>query len=172
MSTDYYGLNASEISSGDGELTEVEKQIVDCLVDLMEAEDRRENEETYMDGLHFTLNQPELARNHELSQTLTELIEKRDLARSIIPSGLKSGGVEVIIGKENDSRAVQEYSVVISQYGLPDEAAGTISVMGPTRMPYARTIATVGYLSMVLSGLVSRLYGRELSAGSDDSKAD
>ena len=54
-------------------------------------------------------------------------------------------------------------SVVISQYGLRKEAVGTIGVIGPTRMPYARTIATVDYLSLILSGLVAKLYGREPS---------
>ncbi|MFC2056628.1 HrcA family transcriptional regulator, partial [Chloroflexota bacterium] len=58
---------------------------------------------------------------------------------------------------------IHDYSVVISRYGLPEEAVGTISVIGPTRMPYARTIATVGYLSLVLSELVAKLYGRETS---------
>ncbi|GAI72525.1 unnamed protein product, partial [marine sediment metagenome] len=31
----------------------------------------------------------------------------------------------------------------------------------PTRMPYARAISTVDYLSSVLSRLVAELYGRE-----------
>jgi len=168
MSSEFYGLSASKITELKDKLSDIEQQIVDCLVNLMETEDKRENEETYMDGLHFTLNQPELARNHALTQTLTELIENRDLVRSIVPSRLRSQGVEVIIGKENNAEAVHEYSVVISRYGLSDEAVGTISVVGPTRMPYARTIATVGYLSMVLSSLVARLYGKELPDVSGD----
>ena len=67
----------------------------------------------------------------------------------------------MIIGKENKAEAIQNCSVVISQYGLPDEAIGTIGVVGPTRMPYARTISTVSYLSSVLSQLVAELYGRK-----------
>ena len=102
-----------------------------------------------------------------MAQSLTELIEQRNLLRNIRPSDLGDKGVRVIIGKENDSEAVQEYSVVISEYGLPEEASGIISVVGPTRMPYARTIATVGYLSLVLSGLVAKLYGREVQDGPD-----
>jgi heat-inducible transcriptional repressor len=75
--------------------------------------------------------------------------------------------VWVIIGKENKIEAIHDYSVVVSQYGLPKEAVGTIGVIGPTRMPYARTIATVGYLSSVLSGLAAKLYGREMPAESN-----
>jgi heat-inducible transcriptional repressor len=93
--------------------------------------------------------------------SLMELVEQRSLLRSIVPPGLTSR-VQVIIGKENKTEAIHDYSVVLSQYGLPREAVGTIGVIGPTRMPYARTIATVGYLSSVLSGLEAKLYGKEI----------
>jgi len=172
LSAAYSGLTGSQVKAVSDELTDTEQQITDCLVQLMENEDNQEYEEPYLDGLHFTLNQPELAHNHLLAQTLTELIEQRNLLRNIMPSKLKGRGVQVIIGKENDAEVVQEYSVVISQYGLPDEAAGTICVIGPTRMPYARTIATVGYLSLVLSELVAKLYGREVPDGPDTDTAD
>ena len=68
--------------------------------------------------------------------------------------------VKVIIGKENEFDAFQNCSVVLSKYGVPGEAVGTVGVLGPTRMPYAHTISTVGYLSSLLSGLVAGLYGR------------
>jgi heat-inducible transcriptional repressor len=74
--------------------------------------------------------------------------------------------VEVVIGKENEAEAFHNYSVVISKYGFPEEAVGTVGVVGPTRMPYAHTISTVGFLSSVLSGLVAGLYGRETPTGS------
>ncbi len=82
--------------------------------------------------------------------------------KCVIPSKIEGAGVKVVIGKENETESVHNYSVVISQYGLPDEAVGTISVVGPTRMNYARTIATVEYLTVVLNILVARLYGREI----------
>jgi heat-inducible transcriptional repressor len=69
--------------------------------------------------------------------------------------------VQVVIGKENKAEVVRNYSVVISRYGVPEEAIGTISVVGPTRMPYARTISAINYLSSVLSGLVAELYEKQ-----------
>jgi heat-inducible transcriptional repressor len=33
--------------------------------------------------------------------------------------------------------------------------------VGPTRMPYARTISAVHYISSVLSQMVAELYGRK-----------
>ena len=158
----YSGLTSSQILAKDTELSLTQQQVTDCLVKIMEAEDGQEHDEYYFDGLHFTLGQPEFEHSQRM-RALIELVERRILLRNIIPSKLMGKGVQVIIGKENKTEAIQEYSVVISQYGLPKEAVGTISVIGPTRMPYARTMATVGYLSLVLSGLADKLYGRENS---------
>jgi heat-inducible transcriptional repressor len=125
----------------------------------MQTENEPEAERAYLDGLHFVLNQPEFRRAQE-ALTLMELVECRRLLSTITPEDMSRHGVQVIIGKENKAEAMQNCSVVISQYGLPEEAIGTIGVVGPTRMPYARTISAVSYLSMVLSQLVAELYGR------------
>jgi len=82
---------------------------------------------------------------------------------------MESHEVKVIIGKDNRAEAIQDCSVVISQYGLPDEARGTIGVIGPTRMPYARAISTIGYLASVMNTLVAELYGKKPPSGSEPS---
>jgi heat-inducible transcriptional repressor len=172
LSDMYSGLTSSQISTKGAELSSSEQQVTDCLIKIMEDEDNQEYEEPYLDGLHFTLNQPELTRNHLLAQILMELIEQRNLLKSIIPSRLTSKVVQVIIGKENEAESIHDYSVVISRYGLLGEAVGTIGVIGPTRMPYARTIATVNYLSQVLSGLAARLFGQEIPIESGEDVID
>lgn len=156
----YTGLNCAQISAKRGELPTREQAVTDCLIKLMTAEDSSESEGHYLDGLHFMLNQPEFNRNYSLLG-LVELAEQRALIRSIIPQRMISQGVQVIIGRENKNEAIRDYSVIFSHYGVPEQAVGTISVVGPTRMPYARAISTVDYLSSVLSRLVIELYGKE-----------
>ena len=160
----YSGLTSRQILAKVLELSPIEQQITDHLVEMMRAEDEQEYEESYLDGLHFILNQPEFAYSDRI-QTLMELVEHKSLLKSIVPSGLSRYGVHVVIGKENKAEAIHNYSVVISQYGLHGEATGTRGVVGPTRMAYAHTIPTVDYLSSVLSGLVAGLYGKEKTSG-------
>jgi heat-inducible transcriptional repressor len=160
----YSGLTSSQILAKTTELSPVEQQLTDCLVKIMQTEDEQEYDEPYLDGLHFMLSQPEFAYSHRVL-TLMELVEHRNLLKAIIPPELARHGVQVVIGKENQAEVIQDYSVVISRYGLPEEAVGTIGVIGPTRMPYARAISTVGYLSSVLSELVAELYSRETLTG-------
>jgi len=156
----YSDLTRPEILAKKVELSSTEEQLRNCLLKIMQAEDKQESERSYLDGLHFALNQPEF---HEAQRLLTlmELVECRRLLRTITPEEIASQGVQVIIGKENKADSIQNCSVVISRYGLPEEAVGTIGVVGPTRMPYARTISAVSYLSLVLSQLVAELYGRK-----------
>jgi heat-inducible transcriptional repressor len=161
MNLDYEGLTAAQITAKKVEPSPLEKQATDYLVEIMQAEDRQEYQEPYLEGWHFILNQPEFARSDRM-RSLMELVEGRGLLKVIVPSDLSQQGVQVIIGKENQNKVIQNCSVVISRYGLPEEATGTIAVVGPTRMPYTRTIPTVYYLSSVLTQLLAGLYGREI----------
>ncbi len=163
----YPGLSRSQIKSKSLVLTPLEQQMTDCVIKMMQAEDEITFEEPYLEGWHFMLTQPEFAQSQRLL-ALTELIEQKHLLEAIgLPETL-SHKVQVVIGKENKADVIKDYSVVISRYGLPDEAIGAIGVLGPTRMPYARAISTVAYLSSVLSELIANLYGRESDKEQDD----
>jgi heat-inducible transcriptional repressor len=140
-------------------LAPAEQQVADCLLKIMRDEDEQEYEHFNLDGLHFTLNQPEF--RGEGGQILAELVDSRNLMRTITPEELAASQVQVIIGRENRAETIRECSVVINKYGLPEEAAGIISVVGPTRMPYARTMSVVHYMSALLSRLIAELYGRK-----------
>lgn len=156
----YAGLTYPEISSREIELSPLEKQATEHLVEMMKTEDSQEYEEPYLEGWHFMLNQPEFAHSDSMHD-LMELVEQRSLLKVIVPSEISERGVHVVIGKENQDEVIQNCSVVICRYGIPEQATGTIGVVGPTRMPYSRTIPTVYYLSSILSGLISGLYGKE-----------
>ncbi len=160
LNANYCGLTSSQILAKGVELSPAAQQVTNSLLKIMQTEDEQDYEELHLDGWHFMLNQPEFVQSHQML-ALMELVEHRKLLKTIIPHHLPSYRVQVIIGQENEAKVIQNYSVVINQYGLPNEVVGTISVLGPTRMPYARTIAAVNYLSSVLSGLVVELYGKQ-----------
>jgi len=160
LNKEFSGLTRSQISAKENEFVDTEQKVVEPLLKTMQDEDEQNREETYMDGLHFMLDQPEFSENRHL-RGLMELVEQRRLVRTILPQEQPGQKVQVVIGKENKEETIQDYSLVISHYGPPDEAIGTVGVIGPMRMPYARTISTVDYLSSVLSELVAELYGRE-----------
>jgi heat-inducible transcriptional repressor len=158
MNQAYVGLTGSQIRDMDQELTDFEKQVKEILVKIMQTEDEQGFTQSYLEGLHFMLNQPEFSRNQRVL-AIMELLEHRAMLGSILPPSQDNKRVRVVIGSENKNEVAQDCSLVIGRYGLPDEASGTILVVGPTRMAYPRVISAVSYLSILLSGLVAELYG-------------
>jgi heat-inducible transcriptional repressor len=157
----YFGLETEKVAAHQAELSPLEKQVSDELVKMLHAEDEKDREDIYLEGWHFLLDQPEFLQTRRI-QSLLELAEQRNLLRTILPPGFSGREPRVVIGRENEAEQVQEYSVVVSQYGFPGEAVGTVGVVGPTRMQYERSLPAVEYLSAVLSALVGELYGRKL----------
>lgn len=72
-------------------------------------------------------------------------------------SGMIERGLNVAIGTETGEERLDECSVVISPYEIGGERAGSIAVLGPTRMNYPQAMAAVA--------VVSRQLGRRLSEG-------
>ena len=66
-------------------------------------------------------------------------------------------GLSVAIGTETGIAPLAECSVVVAPYEVNGEPAGTIGVLGPTRMNYPQAIATVA--------VVSRRLGETLTTG-------
>ncbi len=159
------GITARGMNPQLENLTPIEKQISDTIAQVMKLEDEQEFEAPYLDGLHLILKQPEFAGGKQMKD-LIELVESRTLLKMIRPEQLKEHTVHVIIGSENKSAAIQNCSVIISQYGIP-EATGTIGVVGPTRMAYSNTIPSVHYLSIILTELVGNLYGKQARSSSN-----
>jgi heat-inducible transcriptional repressor len=51
--------------------------------------------------------------------------------------------------------------MVLSRYGVPGLATGTLGVFGPMRMAYSKAIPTVRYVAGLLSDLVNDSIGSE-----------
>mgnify|MGYP003298588976 CR=1 FL=1 len=80
-------------------------------------------------------------------QILTECIE-RDAA--------VKGDVQVVIGMENRTPSFQNCTLISAPYRIGSSSAvGTLSVLGPTRMEYARMISIVSYVARTLERLMS-----------------
>jgi heat-inducible transcriptional repressor len=158
MNMEYEGLTASEIREKSPAAVSPEKQIINSLIDITQSEEGQEYNQSYLEGLHFLLNQPEFSHSQKI-QAVMELLEHRNMLGTILPQEKADQKVRVVIGSENKAEMAQECSLVISRYGLPDQASGMIMVIGPTRMHYPRVISAVNYLSLLLSGMVGELYG-------------
>ncbi|MGE0882043.1 MAG: heat-inducible transcriptional repressor HrcA [Blastocatellales bacterium] len=58
--------------------------------------------------------------------------------------------VSIRIGAENSLPGLRNCAVITSYYGYGDQVVGTIGVVGPVRMEYARMIGIVNYIARTL----------------------
>lgn len=165
----FAGLTTVGVKEKKLKYTLLETKIVVDIESMMAGEDKVEFEGLYLDGLEFMFRQPEFA-DQQKNLALLSLTEHKDLLKVILPHGLSEPGVHTIIGEENPAEAIQKCSVIISQYGIPGEAVGCLGVLGPTRMSYARNMASVDYMAEILTRLITQLYSKELSPTEMESK--
>ena len=111
----------------------------------------------YVDGAHRLVSE---YRFQDVSQlnALMEMLERRVSMLGVLSSALASRGTYVRIGGENPEPALHSLSLVAANYGLPQRNLGTVSVIGPTRMDYARAIRSVREAAHELSRFVEELY--------------
>jgi hypothetical protein len=65
--------------------------------------------------------------------------------------------VTVRIGGEIKDYDIKDYSVVAAPYTLSGRKIGTVGVLGPTRMDYAKVISVVDFLTKNLSIALDRV---------------
>lgn len=88
-----------------------------------------------------------------VSRVLT-ILERQLLVVSMVTDVLDRG-MRVAIGSENRIEPLEELSVVVSPYRIDGLTAGSIAVLGPTRMHYPQAMATVAALSRQLGSHLS-----------------
>jgi heat-inducible transcriptional repressor len=107
-------------------------------------------------GLENILGQPEFAG--EEAQSVLELLRGSTILGAVLPQLSRGSDVQVFIGDENPADALRRFGVVMATYGIDGEVTGILGVLGPTRMPYWRSISSVRYMARLMSDLMEDLY--------------
>jgi heat-inducible transcriptional repressor len=124
---------------------------------LLAEEEQEEPGRRYTDGLRHMLGQPEF-QSAVRAREAVEVLEDGTVLRQVFAgAGHDRSGVDVVIGDESTTEQLRPYSVVFARYGLPGQAVGVISALGPTRMDYPSAIASVRFLANALTGLLAGL---------------
>jgi heat-inducible transcriptional repressor len=151
------GLTPDAISSLPTRSDPLDQDILLLIAQDMRNEAKRISGEIYTDGLTNVLSEPEFSGSEEARKTL-KLFEERSTLQDLLAKTTTNsniGGLQVLIGGEGEWDELRQCSMVIARYGVPGMATGTLGVLGPMRMSYARTIPTVRYVAGLLSDLVN-----------------
>jgi heat-inducible transcriptional repressor len=92
-------------------------------------------------------------------ENLLKHFEEQYFLLNMLSEALRSKELLVRIGDENLFEELQYFSLVATPYAIGEEMVGTVSVLGPTRMNYARVIPTVDFIAKSLSRTLDILRG-------------
>lgn len=136
------------------EKTGIVRLFIDSIDKIFSEE--KELEKVHISGVTNILRVPEFSDTEHI-QAIVELIEDKEVILHIFErtSKLENDKVLVSIGRENVYEKLSEFSVVTTKYKFGD-ADGVIGMIGPRRMDYPKIIAIVGYMSKLLTNILSK----------------
>jgi heat-inducible transcriptional repressor len=133
------------------------KHILDLALELIQDSlALKEEEKIYLGGVFNMLTQPEF-HNVERIKTMLGILEQEKLLCELLSEESRDEGVTVRIGGEIKDYGIKDYSVVAAPYTLSGRKIGTVGVLGPTRMDYAKVISVVDFLTKNLSIALDRV---------------
>jgi heat-inducible transcriptional repressor len=103
-----------------------------------------------VNGEESFLDAPEFADIQKARALLRTFAEKDRILR-VLDRVLRAREVQIFIGSESDLASVPDVSVIAAPYGRGETVLGTLAVIGPTRMNYARVIPLVDLTAREIS---------------------
>jgi len=165
LNTEFSGKSLSSIRTEIVELMKEEKALYDRLLQnaVLLCERSLEGEEAsevYVDGASNILTKPDfvdIERMRELFRTFEEKSRLiKILNQCISHDSSYFGDVHVVIGREHPASSLQDCALITAPYRAgSNERVGTLSVVGPMRIEYARIMAMVNYMARLIEHRLS-----------------
>lgn len=168
LNAEFAGRSLSEIRAQILKLMHEEKALFDKLLQTavilcsQSIEDEEDSPgEVFVDGTSNILSKSDFADLERLRELLSTIGEKSRLIQILNECVARDtggkGNVQVVIGSENRSPSLQNCTLISAPYRIGSGSAiGTLSVLGPTRIEYARMISIVSYVARTLERVMSR----------------
>jgi heat-inducible transcriptional repressor len=166
LNAEFAGKSLAEIRTEILQLMHEEKSLFDKLLQTavilcsQSIEDEDALGEVFVDGTSNILTKRDFAdleRLRELLHTIGERSRLMQIINECIElEAAAKGQVQVVIGSENRTPSLQNCTLISAPYRVGNGSAiGTLSVLGPTRIEYARMISIVSYVARTLEKMMS-----------------
>jgi heat-inducible transcriptional repressor len=165
LNTEFSGKSLTTIRSEIVELMKQEKALYDKLLRdaILLCERSLEGEdaiggEIYVDGASNILTKPEFVDVERMRELFRTFEEKSRLVRilSECVSHSYPGDVHVVIGREHPTSSMQSCALITAPYRIgSNDSIGTVGVVGPMRIEYARIMAMVNYMARLVEQRLS-----------------
>lgn len=149
-------ISSSYISSMTVSLGEYGGIFTDILFAIYELCREISEGQYYVSGGTKLLTEGELSRSE---RDLLVMLEQRDQLEALF--GSAAPHLQILIGKENLFMELAGSSLIMTDYSIGGEKAGSIGVIGPVRLDYARVIPHLEYFAKTLGSLLDDMFNIE-----------
>jgi heat-inducible transcriptional repressor len=157
ITENFQGFDVDKINHNKDVDNQLENDLIDWVITELQRADSLVSGELFLDGITNVMAEPEFNDSEEARRTL-KVLGERSMLQDVIARSVQNGdegSVQVLIGGDGAWEELKNCSIILSKYGAPGVAFGTVGVLGPVRMPYGQTISAVRFMSGILSDLVS-----------------
>jgi heat-inducible transcriptional repressor len=116
------------------------------------SETAQSESEVFVEGASKFVTKPEFS-NVEKIRELLHMFEEKERLIKILNQCVRETDqqmVSVRIGAENTLPTLRGCTVITSYYSYGDQIIGSLGIVGPVRMEYARTIGAVNFIARLL----------------------
>lgn len=133
----------------------IEKEVlVPIFETLKENVYSEDSADVYLDGASHIFNFPEFSDLAKAKEFLEILDEPNFLIRLI--GSDNDGRINIRIGSENWVDEIKNCSLVTTSFWSGEKLVGTLGVIGPTRMDYAKVISCLEYLKREIPNILMK----------------
>ncbi|MFZ5449671.1 MAG: heat-inducible transcriptional repressor HrcA [Thermodesulfobacteriota bacterium] len=132
-----------------------DKMISQALNLSRQALQNDEEEELYIEGTSHILDYPEFTADVDKIRTIFKAFEEKHHLVLLLDQTMAAQGVQIIISPEEHFPEMQ-LSLVASSYGAQQTPLGSLGVIGPMRMDYARLVPIVRYTAAMVTDLLTK----------------
>jgi heat-inducible transcriptional repressor len=116
--------------------------------------------EIVIEGQHVLFGRPEFVDADKIRLYLRTFEEKQRLL-DLLDQTLVAGGIQVLIGEEAELDHLVDVSLISANYERGGVQAGTVGIIGPTRMDYPKLVPLVGFTARVMGEMLDGHLGQE-----------
>jgi heat-inducible transcriptional repressor len=111
------------------------------------------DEQMIIEGTGVLFDRPEFVDAEKIRGFLRAFQDKEKLL-DILDRTLAAGGVQVLVGSEANLGAVPDVGLISANYRSGGVRAGSVGIIGPTRMDYAKLMPLVSFAAQVMSDVL------------------
>ncbi len=153
-------INLPKIQEIQREMQLNEAILIPILNYISDAVNDIDTADVFLGGTTNIFNFPEYNNIEKAKNFLSFLEHKNDLHK-LLNNIETDSKIKIIIGEENEFLEMKDCSVVMSRYSIGKKIVGTIGIIGPTRMEYAKVVSSLDYMTRHFNQELFKLFGEE-----------